>query len=510
MNLDLSFYLAVFLRRLPYFIIVFALVSAAAIAAAFMLPAVYLSTAVLMVEAPQLPSALDAPRVQAAAMERLQTIENNLMKRPNLLNISQKLNVFKDMPKMTPDEVVEAMRDHTVLEKYASPGEATILIVNFEGESGPIAAGVVNEYVTLIQNEDVEGRTKRAEGTVEFFEQQRDQLSGQLDVMSAKILDFQNQNSETLPSTLNYRLGQQTNLQERLTTVERDLALMKDQRTRMVEVFDKTGQVSSAAASMSPEARQLEQMKQQLNSMLALLAPENPKVKNLEAQIAQLELIVKAQLPQTGTTDPTRMIFEAQLADLDGRIAMSEAEREKLIAQLDVLKDSIDRTPATQVALDALNRDYSNIQQQYNSVIANLAAAASGERIEIGAKGERVVIVDAATIPNRPIRPKRLVIAAGGVAGGAFLGIATIFLIELMNRAVRRPKDLINAFGITPIATIPYLRTPTETMARRSAFAVLLALAVIGIPALIYAVHVFYAPLDSILARVAALAGIRL
>ena len=37
MNLDLSFYFAVFLRRLPYFILVFALVTAAAIAAALML-----------------------------------------------------------------------------------------------------------------------------------------------------------------------------------------------------------------------------------------------------------------------------------------------------------------------------------------------------------------------------------------------------------------------------------------------------------------------------------------
>ena len=47
-------------------------------------------------------------------------------------------------------------------------------------------------------------------------------------------------------------------------------------------------------------------------------------------------------------------------------------------------------------------------------------------------------------------------------------------------------------------------------MARRSGFAALLALAVIGIPALIYAIHVFYAPLDSIVAKLASMVGLRL
>jgi len=510
MNLDLSFYFAVFLRRLTYFTVVFALVAAAAIAAALMLPPVYRSSAVLMVEAPQLPSELDAPRVQAAALERLQTIENNLMKRPNLLEIAQKLKVFRDIGQMTPDDIVMAMRDHTKIGKSTGRGEATIMTVTFEAESGRIAAGVVNEYVTIIQDEDVKGRTTRAEGTVEFFEQQRDQLSGQLDAMSAKILAFQNENSDALPATLNYRLGQQSNLQDRLSTVERDIATLKDQRARMVEIFNSTGQVSSAAANLTPEARQLEQLKQQLNGMLALLAPENPKVKNLQAQIAQLEEIVKAQLPATGSSDPTATIFEAQLADIDSRMKIAEEEREKLIEQLAVLKESIDRTPANQVALDALNRDYANIQSQYNGAVAKLAQAASGETIEVNSKGERVAIVDAATVPDKPFKPNRILIAGGGIAGGVFLGIATVVLLELMNRAVRRPKDLIKAFGITPIATIPYMRTPSETMRRRSGFAAILAVAVIGIPALIYAVHVFYAPLDSIFAKLAEMVGIRM
>ena len=75
---------------------------------------------------------------------------------------------------------------------------------------------------------------------------------------------------------------------------------------------------------------------------------------------------------------------------------------------------------------------------------------------------------------------------------------------------MRRPTDLIRSFGITPIATIPYMRTPSEALLRRSGFVAMLLVAVIGIPAIIYAVHVYYLPLDIIVDRAAAKLGVRL
>lgn len=510
MNLDLSFYFAVFLRRLHYFIIIFALVSAAAIAAAFLLPPVYRANAVLLVESPQIPGALAAPTVQAQALEKLQTIQNRLMTRTNLLEIAQKLKVFKDMGKMTPDEIVQGMRDHTFITNSAGRGQATIMTVAFEGESGPIVAGVVNEYVTLILQEDMATRTERAEGTVEFFNQEVERLSGELDKMSAKILEFQNENADALPNTLQYRLGQQTLLQNNLATVESDIARIKDQKEQMIALFNATGQLTGAAVNQTPEAQQLAQLRQQMTTFMATYSPTNPKVRQLQAQIDRLEEIVKAQQLPPDAAAAQMSPLDIQLASLDTQINALEKQRQQLLDQLAVLKDSIDRTPANQIALDALTRDFQNVQQQYNTAVARQAQASAGEQIEIRSKGERISVVDAATVPDRPVRPNRVMIAGGGIVAGAGLGIAAIVLLELLNRAVRRPKDLINAFGITPIATIPYMRTPSETMMRRSGFGAILVLAVVGIPAIIYAVHVYYQPLDILIGRVMAKFGIRL
>lgn len=513
MNLDLSFYFAVFLRRIHYFILVFALVSAAAVAAAFLLPAVYTARATLIVEGSQIPGPLQPPAVTAAALEKLQIAEKNLMRRVNLLDVAQKLDVFSNLKNMTPDDIVQTMVANTTITKTAGRGEATIMTITYAGETGPKAAAVVNEYVTLILSDDAENRKTIAEDSVAFFAADVKRLDGELSAMSAKLLKFQEDNKDALPNTLTYRLGQQQILQDRLATTERDIALLKDQKTRMIALFKATGQITGVAtAQKTPEAQQLDQLRQQLNTSLGVLSATNPKVKQLQAQIAQLEKVVQAQqVPADANTSGTPMSpIDVQIAALDAQMQGLEQQRKQLTDQLDVLKDSIDKTPANQIALDAMNRDFSNIQQQYNTAVAKQAAASSSEQVELQAKGERLTVVEAASAPDTPTKPNRIAIAGGGVVGGAGLGLALIVLLELLNRSVRRPKDLVKSFGITPLVTIPYMRTPSETMQRRSGFIALLLIAVVGIPAAIYAVHVYVAPLDYIFSKVAEKVGLKL
>lgn len=512
MNLDLKFFFAVFLRRIHYFVIVTALVSAASIAAALMLPSVYQAGSMLLVESSQIPGSLQSPTVQAAALAKLQTIQNKLMTRANLLDIANRLNVFRNSKSMSPDDIVQGMRDSTKIVNSANKGEATFMNITFQADRGKVAAGVVNEYVTIILKADVESRTKGAEDTVDFFDQEVKGLSTQLDQLSAKILNFQNENSDALPTNLVYRQGQMSSLQGRADAADQSIKALQDQKGQLIATFNSTGQVASNAANQTPEAKQLASLNDQLNQALALLAPTHPKVRALQAQIAQLEVIVKNQTQAAagaaGTANPAATMFDVQIADFDARIKTATETRDQLLEQVKKIQDSIDRTPGNQVALDALNRDYLNVQAQYNTAVQRQSQAASSERIEVLSKGEKITVVDSATIPDAPIKPRRTLIAGGGIGAGMFLGIASIFLTELLNRSVRRPRDIVKAFGITPIITIPYMRTPSETMKRRSVFVAMLFVAVIGIPALMYAVHVFYQPLDVLLNRITSKFGI--
>jgi hypothetical protein len=86
------------------------------------------------------------------------------------------------------------------------------------GAVGQIAADVVNEYVTRIIAANVELRTGRAEGTLDFFEQEVERLSTELANRSAQISQFQAENADALPADQTFRLSRQAVLQERIAS----------------------------------------------------------------------------------------------------------------------------------------------------------------------------------------------------------------------------------------------------------------------------------------------------
>jgi len=432
--------------------------------------------------------------------------------RTNLLDIANRLKVLGDQDELTPDGIVQAMRARTIIETNSGRDEASLMLVSFEAGSGEKAAAVLNEYLTLIQQEDIESRTGRAGQTLEFFEQEVTRLSAELAEKSANILAFKTANSEALPDSLDYRLGQQSQLQERLGQLERDIFNLASQRLRMVEVFKTTGQVeASRVEALTPEQLQLETLRAELSDALAVYSAENPRVKVLQARISQVEQIVRAQ-PVTAPEDVIETgnsMLDFQLTEIDTRLESLKEEKTTVDGNLTKIEATIKRTPENAIRLDELTLNYENIQLQYNSAVDRLAKASAGERIEAMSRGQKISVIEPPATPNQPTKPNRLLIAGGGSAFGILAGLGLVVLLEILNRSIRRPEDLVRALGVSPIATIPYVQTRGEVFARRGRKLILTMLILVGVPAIVYAVHTFYQPLDLIAEQIMNKIGMR-
>ena len=287
---------------------------------------------------------------------------------------------------------------------------------------------------------------------------------------------------------------------------------MSSQRLRMVEVFQATGQVaSSRVEALTPEQQQLETLRSELSDALAIYSAENPRVKLLKARISQVEQIVSAQpvaqpaeAPQTGNS-----MLDFQLTEIDTRIVSLQEEKTTAASALAKLEATIKLTPANAIRLDELTLNYQNIQLQYNSAVDRLAKASAGERIEFMSRGQKISVIEPPAIPNEPTKPNRLLIAGGGTAFGLFAGLGLVILLEVLNRSIRRPQDLVRALGVSPIATIPYVQTRGEVFARRGRKLILTLLILVCVPAVIYAIHTFYQPLDLIAEKIMNKIGVR-
>jgi protein tyrosine kinase modulator len=394
------------------------------------------------------------------------------------------------------------MRDQASIKRFSGQNQATLMTIAFEATSPAVAAQVTNAFVTLILQENVQFRTDRAGETLDFFEQEVERLGGELDRQSSEILAFKNKNSDALPDGLNYRLDRQSSLLERMAQIQRERSSITDQRIRLIQIFNATGSVQLPSGQpKTPAQQQLAKVREDLSQALLVYSEENPRVKILQARLAQLEEVVRTEAPAENTAGPNTSLLDVQLSEIDSRIQSMVEQTAQITAELAELKSAIDRTPANAITLEALERDYANVRSQYNAAVDRLSKAATGERIELSAKGQRITIIEQATTPTEPVRPNRPLIAGGGVLFAIFAGIGSIVLLETLNRSIRRPVDLTKNLGITPLATLPYVRTAREAVWRRFIISVASILVVVGVPGVLYFIHTNYLPLDLFFAR---------
>jgi uncharacterized protein involved in exopolysaccharide biosynthesis len=508
MSIDVRFYALRFVQRLPYFLLVTIAVSAIGFTVAYLLPAVYRAEARLLVEAPQIPDELAPTTVRNAAPEILEIIKQRLTTRAKLLDMAERLEIYPETEVMDPDAIVRDMRARTTMRLPNSADLASFVTVSFEAPTGELSARVTNEFVTAILQESVALRTASAGQTLDFFTAEVAQLNDDLARQGAKILEFKQANNDALPDSLDYRRTRQTSLQERLLQLDRDLASLGDRRARLVDLYDRTGQIEPVTDARTPEQRQLQLLQDELQAALAVYSPQNPRVRTLQAQIASLQKVVNTQLGTGPLENPALSAYELQLADIDGQADFIREQKAEVEAELATLKTSIDATPGNAITLDVLQRDYDNIQLQYNTAVARLSQAATGDRIESLSKGQRISVIEHAVIPARPASPPRRMIAVGSVAAGMALGGALVFLLEFLNRSIRRPADLVSGLGITPFATIPYIRSQAEIWRRRGIMLAAFMGVAVGVPVALLVVHLYLIPLDLLLDQVRARLGL--
>lgn len=513
MNADVRFYLALFWRRLPWFLLVFVLIAASGLFTAFTLPPVYQSQMRLVVESAQIPGDLAESTVSLPAQEQLQIFETRLLARDNLLDIANRLQVFPDQAKMNPDQIVQEMRAATAISSSAGRDQATLMTVAFLSTNPRMAADVLNDYLTFLLEEDAQYRAERAGQTQAFFQQEVDRLNVELSTQSARILEFKNQNADALPDGMDYRRDLQRDLQDRIARFDTDLADMQEQRLQLQQVFETTGQTGTTnTGAMTPDQRRIAELRNQLTELEAVYAPDSPRLNVLRTRIAQLEAVAAAAngTIADGDTDPATTMFNMQMAEFDARAEQVQEQRDRFAAQLATVEDAIARTAGNAIALEALQRDFDNVQAQYNTTVDRLARASTGERIEALSRGQRVTVVEPPAIPTDPAKPNRKLIAAAGIGAGLMLGLGLVLVIELLNTSVKRSSDLINGLGITPLATIPYMRTQKAIVRRNLSLLTVSLLIGVAIPVALLLIHTYYLPFDVLARKVAAKIGLYL
>ncbi|ANW00435.1 sugar transporter [Bradyrhizobium icense] len=226
----------------------------------------------------------------------------------------------------------------------------------------------------------------------------------------------------------------------------------------------------------------------------------------LDAKIAQLRL-TQGKPASGGSEQPTTLTqLKAELIQKGALYSERHPAIQSLKKQIEAL-EKVAAAPAptndaaTVASLEALVAQQESLQKNLDAASAKLAAARLGENLEKDQQSEKLEIIEQPTAPQEPIKPNRLKVLAMAFAAALFGGAGLAFLVEILDKGIRRSNELLSVVDGQLIISIPYITTAAELRAQRRrifAFLGVFALVVIG---LLIVAYLFLPPLDLLIAK---------
>lgn len=390
-ELQLKDIIGIIKRRYPFFVIPFLLFAGVAIAVSVLLPPVYQSSGLILIESPQISQAIVAGSIDSAARERIEVIKQRVMTRSNLLAISEKFGVFKGQEKaeLTSSEIVNEMRDLASVEFISSGAsrrtQVTIAFkVSFDHKSPQIAARVANELVTLFMNENIKTRTEIATETTEFLKQEAAKLERQLIEIEDKIATYKQQYSDALPENLNLQIEVRERVQRQIQELQREIS-SQEEELRFLDVQLRAAQVDASAyrnqqqqqvPAQSPSSslesvpamKEYFRIRSALAEALATKAKKHPDVRALERELEAetvrlrsqggvMEDLVEIAVTESKIRELEKQDTEQSRADLEVMTAKLSQLRAETDEQL--LSQSDQASQSQQVQSDDPMREFS-------------------------------------------------------------------------------------------------------------------------------------------------------
>lgn len=497
---SLAEYLEVVKRRLWLLLLPAVVVFAGFAAVAMTLPAVYESTATILIEEQEIPEDLVRTTVTTYADQRVQIIAERVLNSAKLTEIIEKFDLYSEAREAAsvPEVVREMRRDISVNmvradvrdQRGRSTAGATIAFrLSYQSQSPEQAQQVVNELTALFLEENVRQRQQAARETTVFLSQEGDRLAEEVAVMEARLAAFKEANIHSLPEnqSLNMSLMQRT--EEELRRNEQDLRANSER----VDLL----QSQIAQTTPSRHLDRVRALEAEYASLAATYTERHPDRISVRRELEALRA-EEAQAGNAAVNNPAYDSLQNQLQVALGERRSLQAARADLRDKLAEIEHRLSTTPVIDSQYRSMTRDYETALNKLRDLRAKQLNAELAETLETESRAERFVVSESASLPNDPIKPNRLAILFLGLVFSVGTGVGSVVVREHLDTAIHGPKDVARATGAPPLAVIPYIQTDAEraAMVQRR---ILLGLGAIALITLILAaIHFQVTPLDEL------------
>ncbi|QTD56250.1 GumC family protein [Parasphingorhabdus cellanae] len=445
-------------QRKWLFIIPLLLCAAAGVAAYFLLPTVYRSQAIMLVQSSQLPDDVAGDGANEIVDRRIARIRQQVLSRPGLIELINKYELYTSDRGSDPlSEIVENMRESVEIvpmtaevQRVGNGQSATIAFALGYEYSDPVKAqSVAQDLTEQILQLDSTVNSEQASSTEEFLMDQAAGLDAQIQTLESQIATIKAQNGDVLGNSGMMFGGGGGGYDVQIAALQRENSQLVSQREDALKSSNRDPVVASA--------------EQQLANAKAIYSDNHPDVVIAQQRLAEAKALAEQNIAKL----PVDTINQ-QIAFNNTQIATLRAAKARENSRISASLNAQSRAPIVLQQIEQLQQRLNGLNEQYQGVSNRLLAAQAGVKAENEQMGERLSVIDPPVIPDKPASPDWLLLSGGGLGAGLALGFLLVFGTELFLQPIRDPKTISNAMGVAPMVVIPTIKEINEEESGRS------------------------------------------
>ena len=349
-------YIAGIKRRKGKVVITFFILLLITVALAFGLPAVYRSSALILIEQQEIPEDLVRSTVTSYADQRIQVITQRAMRTKNLWDIVQRYDLYKKKRENYPKEVViqEMRKDiaqniisaEVVDPRTGRPTNATIAFeLSYDNESPAMAQKVANDLSSLYLKENIKSRKQKASETSSFLTDETEKLEKKISQLEENLAKFKQENSGKLPELIDMNLSLMNRVDSQIDEVESQLRTLQERKiyldSELAQLNPHSTLISSTGERiLSPEDR-LKMLQTQYLTESSKYAEDHPDLVRMTKEIEKLQSEI-GWVDETESLSKQLETLRSELADLSGRYSDSHPDVKKVKREIESINGQLD------------------------------------------------------------------------------------------------------------------------------------------------------------------------
>ena len=513
-------------RRKKALIIPALIIFVIAAGVAFLLPRVYRSTAIILIEEQEIPKEYAISMVTSYAEQRIHTYTQRIMSSSQLTEIINRFNLYPDLrQKRNLEEIIEKMRKDIKLETISpeasdrrTTSTTVAFTVSYEGENPERVQQVANTLASLYLQENLKVREEKTAGASKFMEDEMKEAQASLASQNAKITEYKEKHINALPELSQMNLQELERLERNIEQFDIQLRFLKEREGSLQTQLASTARHLASPEKERrekerPDKERLKELELKLIDLNTLYTDRHPDVIKTKKEIADLER--KIQMSAGEGVDPKPEAPADKLENLayitiSSQLSATHAEIESIKRQIAtagrrrqeyVLR--IQGSPRIEEGYRGLLAERNNLQAKYDDLMKKYMETKVARGLEKEQMGERFTLVDPPRLPVKPVKPNVPAILLIGAVLGIGGGIGMVLLREFSDQSVRSVEVLAKATGYTVLASIPEIFTGKDIarMKRKRAAAAYSTLAALIVCVAVF--HFFIMDLDVLWAKLA-------